>query len=53
MTREIIKIGIDETVEIGEYHSVGDYNLYRIIEITLVIIRTIGMILGGEILGQI
>ena len=50
MIREIIKIGIDKTVEIGEYHSVEEYNMDRIIEIALGIIRVIEIILGEEIL---
>ena len=53
MIREIIKIDTDETVAIGEYHSVGEYNVDRIIEIALGIIRTIGMISGEKILGEI
>ena len=38
MIREIIKIGIDQTVEIGEYYSVEEYNMDRITEIALGII---------------
>ena len=53
MIRKIIKIDIDQIVEIGEYHSVVEYNMERIIEIALGIIRTIEMILGEEILDGI
>ena len=35
MVKEIIKIAIDQTVELGEYHSVEEYNMDRVIEITL------------------
>ena len=51
--REIIKIGIDQIVEIGEYCLVKEYNMERIIEIALGIIRIIEMILGEELLGEI
>ena len=39
MIRQIIKIGIDQRVVIGEYHSVGKYNVDRIIEISIGIIN--------------
>ena len=52
MAREIIKIGIEQTVEIGEYPSVKEYNKGRIIEITLGIIRIIEMILGRNFRGN-
>ena len=52
MVREIIKIGIHQIVEIGEYHSVEEYNIGTIIEIALGKIRVIEMILGEEILGE-
>ena len=45
MIKEIIKIGIDQAVEIDEYCSVEEYSIDRIIEIGLGIIRTIGIIL--------
>ena len=47
MVKEIMKR--DEIVEIGEYCSVVEYNMDRIIEIALGIIRTIEMILREEI----
>ena len=50
MIKEIIKIDIDQIVEIGEYHSVVEYNMDRIIEIVLGIIIAIEMILGEETL---
>ena len=50
MMRDIIKIGIDQIMEIGEYHSVEEYNTDRIIEIALGIIRGIEMNLRMEIL---
>ena len=53
MIREIIKIGIDQTVKIGEYHSVEEYSTDRIIDIALGIVRIIEMILGEKILGDI
>ena len=53
MIKKIIQKGIDQTVKIGEYHSVEEYNMDRIIEIALGIIRIIEMILGEEILGEI
>ena len=43
MIKEIIKIDIDEIVMIGEYHSVIEYNMDKIIEIKLGIIKTIEM----------
>ena len=52
MIKEMIKIGIDQAVEIGEYHSVEKYNMDRIIKISLGIIRIIEIILGEEILGE-
>ena len=33
MIKEIIKLDIDQIVEIGQYHSVVAYNMDRIIEI--------------------
>ena len=41
MIKEIVKVDIDQIVEIGEYHSVIEYNMGKIIEIVLGIIRTI------------
>ena len=41
MIKEITKISIEQTAEIGEYHSVEEYNMDRIIEIALGIIRII------------
>ena len=49
MFREIIKIDISQIVEIGEYHSVGGYNLDRMTETDQCIIRTIEVILEEEI----
>ena len=50
MIKETIKIDIDQIVEIGEYCSVVEYNMDRIIEVVLHIIRAIGMIVGEETL---
>ena len=50
MVKGLIKIDIDQIVEIEEYCLVVEYSMDRIIEIALGIIRTIGMILGEEIL---
>ena len=46
MVKEIIKTDIEQIVEIEEYCFVAEYSIERIIEIALVLIRTIGMILG-------
>ena len=48
--KEIIKIDIDQIVEVGEYHLVVEYNMDRIIEIAPGIIRTIEMTLEKEII---
>ena len=53
MTKEISKIGIPQTVDIGEYCSVEEYNMDRIIDIALGIIRIVEMILKEEILEEI
>ena len=50
---EIIKIDIDQTVEIGEFHLVVEYNADKAIKIGQGMIRTIGMTLGEEISNQI
>ena len=47
---EIIKIDIGQIVEIGEYHSVVEYDMDRITETNQGIIRTIRVILEEEIL---
>ena len=51
--REIIKIDIDQIVEIGEYHSVVECNMDRIIETDHGIIRTIEVTSEEEILEDI
>ena len=51
--KDNIKIGIYQAVEIGEYHSMKEYNMNRITEIALGIIRITEMILEAEILGEI
>ena len=48
MIKEIIKIDTDQIVEIGEYHSMVKYNMDRVIEIALGIIRTTEVNLGEE-----
>ena len=48
MVREMIKINVGQIVGIGEYHSVLDYNMDRIIGINLGIIRIIEVILEEE-----
>ena len=53
MIREIIKIDICQIVEIGEYHSVVEYNMDRIIRTDQGIIRTIEVTLEEEILEEI
>ena len=53
MIREIIKIDIGQIVEIGEYHSLVEYNMDRITETDQGIIRTIEEILEEEILKEI
>ena len=50
MIIEIIKICIEQIVKIVEYCSVEEYNMDRIIEIALGIIRITEMISGDEIL---
>ena len=50
---EIIKIDIDQTVEIEEFHLVIEYNVDKTIKIGQGMIRTIGMTLGKEISDQI
>ena len=44
---------IDQIVEKGEYHSLVEYNMNKVIEIDLGIIRTIEMILGKKMLKEI
>ena len=53
MIREIIKIDIGQIVEIGEYHSVVEYNMDRIIGIDQGIIGIIQVIMEEEICDQI
>ena len=43
---EIIKIGIDQIVEIGEFHLVVEYNMGKTIETEQGMTRTTGMTLG-------
>ena len=50
---EIIKIDIDQMVEIGEFHLVVEYNVDKTIKIGQGIIRTIGLPLGEEISEEI
>ena len=50
MIREIIKIDIDQRVEIGEFHLVVEYSVDKIIETDWDMNRIIGMILGEETL---
>ena len=50
MVKEVIKIDIEQIVEIKELSLVVEYNMDKIIEIVLGLIRTIGMILEEEIL---
>ena len=50
MIREIIKIDIGQIVETGEYCSVVEYNMDRIIETDQGIIRTIDVTLEKETL---
>ena len=51
--REIIKIDIGQMVEIGEYHSVVEYNMDRIIETDQGVIITIEVTLEEGILEEI
>ena len=50
MIREIIRIGIDQVVEIGEFHLVVEFSMDKIIEIDQGMNRAIGMTLEEEIL---
>ena len=49
MVKEVIKIHIEQIVEIEELSLVVEYNMDKIIEITLGSIRTIGIMLEEEI----
>ena len=53
MVREITKIDIYQVVEIGEYHSVVEYNMDRIIGINQGIMGIIEVILEEELLEEI
>ena len=53
MVKEIIKIDIDQIVEIGEFHLVVKYNKDKIKEIDHGMITIIGMILEEKILKEI
>ena len=50
MNRESIGIGLDQLVEIGEFHLVVGYSVGKIIETDQDMNRIIGMTLGEEIL---
>ena len=50
MTREIIRIDIDQIVEIGEFYLVVEFSVDKILEIDWDMNRIIGMILGQVIL---
>ena len=50
MIKEIIRIGIDQIVEIGEFNLVVEFNMDRIIEVDQGIDKAIGMTLEEEIL---
>ena len=50
MIREMIKIGIHQIVEIGEFHLVVEYSVDKIKEAYQGMNRAIGMTLGEEIL---
>ena len=49
MINKSIKIDIYQIVKIGEYHSEVEYNMDKIMDITLNIIRTMEIIAGEEI----
>ena len=51
--REIIRVGLDQIVEIGEFHLVVGYSVDKIIETGQGMNRIIGMTLGEEILEEI
>ena len=53
MIRKCIKIDIGQMLEIGECHSVVEYNMNRIIATDQGIIRTIEVTLEEEILEEI
>ena len=50
MIRKMIKIGIDQIVEIEEYHLVVEYSVDKIIQTDQGMSRIIGMVLEDEIL---
>ena len=49
MTKETNKIGLDQTVEIGEFHLVVGYNVDQIREIDQDMSKTLDMTLEEEI----
>ena len=53
MVRETVRIDIGQIMERGEYHSVVEYNMDRIIGTDQGIIRTIEVILEEKILKEI
>ena len=53
MTRETIKIGLDQIAEIGEFHLVVGYSVDKIIVTDQDMKRIIEMTLGEEILEEI
>ena len=53
MIKEIIKTDTDQILEIEEFHLMVEYNMDRIIEIDLGMIRTIEVTLEEETLEEI
>ena len=53
MTRETIRIGLDEIVEIEEIPLVVGYSVAKIIETDQAMNRILGMTLGEKILEEI
>ena len=53
MTRKAIRIGLDQRVEIGEFHLVGGYSMDKIIETGQDMNRIIQTILGEKISEEI
>ena len=52
MIRDIFRIGIDQVVEIGEFHLLVEFSVDKIIEIDQGMNKAIGMMLEWEVLEE-
>ena len=50
MIKEIMEIGIDHMVEIGDFNLVVEFSMDRTIEVDLGMNKIVGVIIGEEIL---